>query len=140
MSKRIEIKVSQETVDYIQGISFEVSSRQSLLATLATVNGVTSASFKEYQKEYFAFDAEYQLIKDRLQEIYIPAELRQHELTWNLDFQRGVLIVDVTSLSGVKLVESGVLDFTPKFENDDIVATFNKEEETACSSGCACSK
>lgn len=140
MSKRIEIQVSQQTVNYIQGVSFEVSSRQSLLATIGSINGVTSASFREYQKEYFAFDAEYQLIKERLQEIYIPAELRNHELTWSLDFQRQVLIVDVTSPSGVKLVESGVLDFTPKFENDDIVEKFNIDETTSASCCSSCSK
>lgn len=127
-AKSVNIEINQETVNYIQSVSMEVSSRQTLLNTISQLQGVGSTAFKDYQKEFFAFDGEYQLIKERLQDIYIPTKLRAASVDWNLDFQTNLMTVTPLTSQGVELINSGTLSYAPNVE-DDIIETFGDDEE-----------
>lgn len=153
VKKTIKVEVSQETVNYVQRIDLEANSRKVLLEDIARQLGVKTKAFRDYHEEYMEFDAEYQLIKNQIQETYIPEELRtKHELTWQLDFSTNLLIIDITCQCGIDLANSGTLDWTPK--TDTVVeasttrianAEYTAEYETkSCncgsSDGCACGK
>lgn len=127
--RNVKIEVNQETVNYIQSVSMEDSARQTLLNTISQLQGTGSTAFKDYQKEFFAYNAEYQLIKERLQEIYIPEKLRNAGVDWDLNFQTNIITVTPTNQIGIDLINSGTLDFTPNFEDDDILEKFAPEEE-----------
>lgn len=136
--KTVKIEVNQETANYIQSVSMEVSSRQTLLNTISQLQGVNSPAFSDYQKEFFTFDGEFQLIKERLQEIYIPESLRNAGINWDLDFQTNLITITPTSAKGLELINSGTLSYEPNFE-DDIIDTFDDEdEEELIVSGCKC--
>lgn len=124
----IKIEVNQDTVNYIQAISMECSSRQSLLNTISQLQGTASKAFKDYHKEYVEFDAEYQLIKERLQEIYIPKKLRDLPIDWSLDFQTNLLTVTPLTQEGIELINSYSFDITPNCE-DDIIERFSEKED-----------
>lgn len=126
MSKIYYIEVSQETVNYIQGVDLEANSRKALLTTIATDLGVKSAAFKDYQKEYLEFDAEYQLIKQGIQDIYVPKALTDnHSLTWTLNFQTNLIKIEVTCDCGVEAIDNGEIVLGTPNTVDNIIETFN---------------
>jgi len=141
MSKKIKVEVSQDTVNYIHAVDLEVNSRKTLLGSLADQLGVSSKAFKDYQKEFIEFDAEYQLIKNKLQSIYVPDELTNgnHDVKWALNFSTNLIEIDVLDASAIRLIESNSISFQPR--TDDLVETFYKEKDDEdCSAGCACSR
>lgn len=96
--KRFEVKVNNETVDYLERLNFEVEGMRRVIKEIITDNIYNSTvldgeTFKTYNSRYEERVAAYELAKQELTANYIPAEILNSDCLsqWNLDFNTGIL-------------------------------------------------
>lgn len=84
----------KELVTKLEATNYEVESRKEVIAFMLGSNYTNSEAFKLYQDEYQKFFMEYNLLKARLEELYVkPVVNTDQRVDWNLDFQTGVLTI-----------------------------------------------
>lgn len=98
--KHFEVKVNDKTVDYLERLSFEVEGMKKVVKEIITDAQdnpavLDGAAFKTYEKRYQERNAAYEVAKNELQKAWIPADLQNSIIQWNLDFATGVLSFDV---------------------------------------------
>lgn len=96
--KKFEVKVNNETVDYLERLNFEVEGMKRVIKEIITDNVYNSTVldgeiFKTYNGRYEERVAAYELAKQELVENYIPKEILNSDslAKWNLDFNTGIL-------------------------------------------------
>jgi hypothetical protein len=105
MSKIIEIPIPQETINYMQAIALNVNGRKDLLTFIANQLGVDSKPFRDYEKEYLDYNAEYELAKNEFRDKYIPKELQKHQVKWTISYVTNILTMEILCDCGVKIAE-----------------------------------
>ena len=95
-----KIKVSQETVDYLQRLHYEVDSRADIIQRIIEAHAadeddsvIRSVPFRKYQEELAELKAEYELAKQEAGNQYIPEEVKGPNVNWSLDFQTGIMTI-----------------------------------------------
>lgn len=103
MRKEIKFEVNQETVNLLQRLSYEVSSRRDTICYLLDQHKLdkddtllTSKVFETYQKQLSSLDSEYQIAKDEMLRTYVCKDILPKIVNWNLDFSTGILLVEYT--------------------------------------------
>lgn len=112
--KTIQINVTQETINYLQRLSFEVFTREEIITKLIEIHKddnddslFTSKPFLKYSEELSRIKAEYELAKVEAEKLYIPKALYgQHEYKWSIDFATNIMTVEVFCECGIKILES----------------------------------
>lgn len=110
--KILRVKVNQETVDYIERLSFEVDGMKKVVKEII-LDGqdnpsiLDGAAFKKYEERYRERNAAYEVAKAELQNTYIPAEIQPKVASWNLDFNTGVLVINADVPDDYQLPVSG---------------------------------
>lgn len=96
--RSFEVKVNNETVDYLERLSFEVDGMKRIIKELISDNSSNPAileneTFLRYSKKYEERNAAYEIAKRELEQSAIPEEIRRSGalLRWNLDFGTGIL-------------------------------------------------
>lgn len=97
--KHFEVKVNNETVDYIERLAFEVEGMKKVVKEIITDAQdnpavLDGAAFQTYEKRYQERNAAYEVAKNELQKTWIPQDLQNKIVTWNLDFSTGILSFD----------------------------------------------
>lgn len=112
MSKQIKLNVSQETVNYLQRLNFEVMTRTEVITKLLEIHKddiddslFVSKPFLKYSEELSRVKAEYELAKVEVEKTYVPEVLHGHTFNWNVDFQTNEMTIDVLCECGVKALE-----------------------------------
>ena len=111
--KQIKINVTQEMVDYLQRLNFEVQTREEIITKLLEMHKddsddslFVSKPFLKYSEELSRVKAEYEMAKLEVEKLYVPKELYgQHEYKWNIDFSTNEMTIDVLCACGIKVLE-----------------------------------
>lgn len=111
--KKIDINVTQETINYLQRLSFEIETRKEVIAKLIEMHKddiddslFVSKPFLKYSEELSRVKAEYELAKTEAEKLYVPEVLYgQHEYNWSIDFATNVMTIDVLCECGIKALE-----------------------------------
>lgn len=111
--KQIKIIVTQEMIDYLQRLNFEVQTREEIITKLIEMHKddtdaslFVSKPFVKYSEELARVKAEYELAKIEVEKLYIPKVLYGvHEYNWNIDFTTNEMTIDVLCSCGMKALE-----------------------------------
>lgn len=111
--KQIKLIVTQEMVNYLQRLSFEVQTREEIITKLLETHKddvddslFISKPFLKYSEELSRIKAEFELAKIEVENLYIPDVLRGvHQYKWNVDFATNEMTIDVLCECGIKALE-----------------------------------
>lgn len=111
--RKLEINVTQEMIDYLQRLNFEVQTREEIITKLIEMHKddtddrlFVSKPFLKYSEELSRVKAEYELAKVEVEKLYIPKVLYgQHQYNWNVDFSTNVMTIEVLCECGIKALE-----------------------------------
>lgn len=111
--KQIKINVTQETVNYLQRLNYEVQTREEIITKLLEMHKddaddslFISKPFLKYSEELSRIKAEYELAKSEVEKLCVPEFLYgQHQYNWNIDFATNEMTIDVLCDCGVKALE-----------------------------------
>lgn len=89
-----EYEVPQELVESIQTRQLELESVKDLLAFLysTTQYNIDTKKLERLEKEFKQLNIEYNLLKEKVEEIFI-AEFDRAKTSWNLDFNTNIVTV-----------------------------------------------
>lgn len=100
MAKEIKIKVSEETVSYMQRLSFEVNARSRIITKLIEDHSndpdssvLESNVFKSYHDELIEKQSAFELGKSELENMYILP--KYPNCRWSLDYATGFITIVV---------------------------------------------
>lgn len=107
--KKIEINVTQEMVNYLQRLNYEVLTREEIITKLLEIHKndtddslFVSKPFLKYSEELSRVKAEYEIAKLEVEKLYIPKELyNKHQYNWTVDFTTNIMTVDILCECGV---------------------------------------
>lgn len=111
--KQIKLVVTQEMVNYLQRLSFEVQTREEIITKLLETHKddvddslFTSKPFLKYSEELSRVKAEFELAKLEVEKLYIPKVLYGlHQYKWNVDFSTNEMTIDILCECGIKALE-----------------------------------
>lgn len=92
------INVNNETVDYMERLSFEVEGAKRIIKELLSDNNFNSTileneTFKKYNERYEEKFAALEIAKQHLERDYTPKVLKDEgvSFSWNLDYSTGIM-------------------------------------------------
>ena len=90
------IKVADESVvEYVEGLTYEVDSRKSIIAFMLEHNMDRSTeAFQQYHKEYREYFAELNIAKAQIERDYVLPASNGKKVFWSLDFMTGELTIE----------------------------------------------
>lgn len=111
--KQIKINLTQETINYLQRLNYEVQTREEIITKLLEMHKddnddslFVSKPFLKYSEELSRVKAEYELAKIEVEKLYVPKVLYgQHQYSWNIDFVTNEMTIDVLCECGIKALE-----------------------------------
>lgn len=106
--KHFEIRIKEETVNYLERLSFEVEGMKKVLKEIITDNQdnplvLEGATFQKYDERYQERNAAYEVAKNDVQNTYIPKEIQPMISKWDLNFASGILSFDASVSDDYKL-------------------------------------
>ena len=112
--KQIKINLTQETINYLQRLNYEVQTREEIITKLIEMHKddsddslFVSKPFLKYSEELSRVKAEYELAKTEAERLYVPKVLYgQHEYNWNIDFVTNEMIINVLCECGAEALDS----------------------------------
>lgn len=94
VTRKIE---NQSTVQYLERLNFEVTSRKDLISFMIERGmDISGESFKVYQEDYRKLYAEYELAKQAFERTEVQTISPYKKFAWNLDF--GSCEVEITEV------------------------------------------
>ena len=100
--KTIVIEVDQKDINEIQRAGFEVDGRRGVIDRYlekhmndTDSSAIDSKPFNHFMSLLCEAEAHYELAKQQIEKTYIPAIFKDHNATWNLDFNTGELTITV---------------------------------------------
>ena len=96
--KQYKCEIEAIIVSALERLSFEYETRKDNIAFLLENHAddpdfLESAIFQKYQKEEFDEKKAFENAKQDFQTTYVPAELREHQISWSLDYQTRILTI-----------------------------------------------
>ena len=112
--KKIEINVTQEMVNYLQRLNYEVFTREEIITKLIEMHKndtddslFVSKPFLKYSEELSRVKAEYEIAKLEAEKLYVPEVLYgKHQYNWSVDFTTNIMTIDVLCECGIEALES----------------------------------
>lgn len=112
--KKIEINVTQEMVNYLQRLNYEVFTREEIITKLIEMHKndaddslFISKPFLKYSEELSRVKAEYEMAKLEVEKLYVPEVLYgKHQYNWNVDFITNIMTIDVLCECGIAALEN----------------------------------
>lgn len=83
-----------ERLDYERGFTKDVLQRI-IESHMEDPDVINSPAFKAYQKQGAELDAQFSMAVAELEKKYIPENLKQHKIKWNLGYKTGELKVNI---------------------------------------------
>lgn len=100
--KTIKFELPDETVNEVERCQYEVNARQGVIDRLfekhkddADASMLDSKPFKHFMTQLAEAEAEYEMAKNRITEEFVPDELKEHQVEWNLDFQTHEITITI---------------------------------------------
>lgn len=112
--KKIEISVTQEMVDYLQRLNYEVFTREEIITKLIEMHKndtddslFVSKPFLKYSEELSRVKAEYEIAKLEAEKLYVPKVLYgKHQYNWSVDFTTNIMTIEVLCECGIAALEN----------------------------------
>jgi len=112
--KKIKISVTQDMVNYLQRLNYEVFTREEIITKLLEMHKddtddslFISKPFLKYSEELSRVKAEYEMAKLEVEKLYVPEELYgKHQYNWSVDFTTNIMTIDVLCECGIAVLES----------------------------------
>ena len=107
--KKIEINVTQDMVNYLQRLNYEVFTREEIITKLIETHKndtddslFVSKPFLKYSEELSRITAEYEMAKLEFEKLYVPTELYgKHQYNWSVDFTTNIMTIDILCECGI---------------------------------------
>ena len=100
--KTITVNVPERTVNEIERASFEVSSRRGVIDRylekhMNDVDGsaINSKPFNHFMSLLTEAEAHFELAKQEIEDVYVPALVKEHSYEWNLDYKSKILTITI---------------------------------------------
>ena len=111
--RKLEINVTQEMVNYLQRLNFEIQTREEIITKLIEMHKddtddslFVSKPFLKYSEELSRVKAEYEMAKVEVEKLYVPATLYgQHQYNWSVDFSTNIMTIEVLCECGIKALD-----------------------------------
>ena len=111
--RQIKISITQETVNYLQRLNYEVQTREEIITKLIEMHKddeddslFVSKPFLKYSQELSRVKAEYELAKLEVERLCVPKTLYgEHQYNWDIDFLTNEMTIDVVCECGRKALE-----------------------------------
>lgn len=85
---------NEEFVNLIEALHYEVNSRKDLIAFMLNNNMRTDTeAYEKYNKEYKEFYVQYNEAKNKLEEMYVRAAVK-NPINWNLNFETSEVTIE----------------------------------------------
>lgn len=96
--KQYKCEIEASVVSALERLSFEYETRKDNVAFLLENHAddpgfLESALFQKYQQEEFEAKKAFETAKQEFQSAYVPSELREHKISWSLDYQTKILTI-----------------------------------------------
>jgi len=112
--KKIEINITQDMVNYLQRLNYEVFTREEIITKLIEMHKddtddslFVSKPFLKYSEELSRIKAEYEMAKLEVEKLYVPEELYgKHQYNWSVDFTTNIMTIDVLCECGIAALEN----------------------------------
>jgi len=112
--KKIKISVTQDMVNYLQRLNYEVFTREEIITKLLEMHKddtddslFVSKPFLKYSEELSRIKAEYEMAKLEVEKLYVPEELYgKHQYNWSVDFTTNIMTIDVLCECGIAALEN----------------------------------
>lgn len=92
--KNFRIIVSEEIINTLQKLDFEVKSREFIImAMLKNQSEINTEAFKKYHGEYVDYFSQFEFAKQIVTDTLVPEALRSHQVEWTIDYASKTLII-----------------------------------------------
>lgn len=98
--KEFKIEVNNDITDYLERLSYEISSRSDIITMLLEnhkndndASVLESEAFKVYSKQLTSVRAEFELAKREFEDTCIPDVFKGHKYEWDLDYKTRMLTI-----------------------------------------------
>ena len=99
--KKYTIQVKEGVSNYLERLYYDIITRERIIAHLIESHKddeddsvLSSAPFTSYHDELSQVSAEYEMAKAEFASKYIPKEFGGHNISWELDFNTNILIIE----------------------------------------------
>lgn len=90
--KEYKILIPTEVSEYIERLHYEKQTRDYVVHRILTSEKKYNEElFNDYNKQLVCINAEYEIAKSELSKLFIPKELKNHQISWVLNFSDHVL-------------------------------------------------
>ena len=100
--KRIYLNVSNETVDYLQRLDFEMAANRNIITAIFDQHKydhdasiLESAPFRKYHDQYREMTAQWEIAKKNVPETCFPEWLNKYQYNWYLDTIKKQFQIDI---------------------------------------------
>lgn len=96
--KQYKCEIESSVVSALERLSYEYQTRKDNIAFLMENHAddpafLDSAIFQKYQQEEFDAKKTFETAKQEFQSAYVPNELKEHQISWALDYQTKILTI-----------------------------------------------
>lgn len=89
----VQIQLPEDLVNYIESLSYEVGARKDMLAFMVDRGMMGTEGYEKYHDSYLEFYSKYEIAKRDLEARFVRPN--HPNCTWSLDFDTGVLSIEV---------------------------------------------
>ena len=109
---KLEIKLPEEVVNTVQRAAFEYETYRDNIAFLLDTRRddeslLDSPNFKRYCKLQAEAKATFELAKQEVEKMCVPADLAGHRVEWNLDYATQIVTLTVKCECGIAILNRG---------------------------------
>ena len=111
----IRMTLPRERVNEVRKYGTETDAMQKVVQQLINENGANpdvleSASFKKYHEMYIESNTKFGIAREGIEKSYVPAQLRNENTTWQLDY--GTCVLTITHKTEKYTDTSVILDIS----------------------------
>lgn len=110
--RRIYINVSNETVDYLQRLDFEMTANRNIITAIfdqhkydTDASILESIPFKKYHDQYKEMVTQWEIAKKNVPDTCLPEWLKKYQYNWYLDTIKKVFRIDIISAGEIPELE-----------------------------------
>lgn len=98
--KEFKIEIKREISEYLERLSFEISSRSDIITMLIEnhrndndASVLSSEAFKAYSEQLTSAKAAFEIAKREFEDTQIPDVFKDHKYEWSLDYKTRILTI-----------------------------------------------
>ena len=97
--RKIKIDIGQNTCNYIEQLHFDLLAYERIIKYMLTDSSFENldenSNSQKYHERYEKKITAFEFAKEELVTTFIPTKLREHNISWNLDFTSHILTITV---------------------------------------------